>query len=57
MRVRVNEFHGILFEGFVDQDIEDDPDLPELVEVNHSDGQFVNDIGMLDDVPEWTMSD
>jgi hypothetical protein len=38
MRVRVNEFHGILFEGFVDQDIEDDPDLPELVEVNHFDG-------------------
>jgi hypothetical protein len=57
MTVRVNEFHGILFEGFVNQDIEDDPDLPELVEVNHSDGQFVNGIGMMDDVPEWTMSD
>jgi hypothetical protein len=58
MTVRVNEFHGIMFEGHVDQDIEDDPDLPELIEEpNDHNGQFVNGIGILDDIPEWTMSD
>jgi hypothetical protein len=57
MTVRVNEFHGILFEGFVNQDIDDAPDLPDLVEVNEHDEQFINGIGMLDDVPEWTMHD
>ena len=54
MKIRVNEFHGILFEGFVNQNIEDDPDLPELVEVNTSDGQFINGIGMLDGIAEWS---
>jgi hypothetical protein len=57
MTVRVNNFHGVLFDGFVNQEFEDAPDLPPLVEDNEHDGQFVNGIGMIDDVPAWTMDD